>query len=603
MAIAIVLGVVVVAIVLFWTEWVPVEVTSIAVVFLLAVTGVLTPAEAWSGFSNDTVILLFTLLAMAQGLASTGLVHAVGARLASFGRFGSRTFLLALLVATAVFSAFVSNTVTVAAFLPLAMSGAARARTSPRAVLLPVAFASMLGGTVLLFGTSTNLVMSAAMARAGLGPIGVAELAPVGIPVACAGVALLALIAPRLLRAGASRAEEGPVPERTYLAEAVVHADSPQVGKELGAMESLAGARPIAVVRGGAPLPAEDGAVLSPHDRVVLEGKSGDIAKAAHLPGVAVGSARPAAGGAAGGADDPVVVEASVPPGSPLVGRTMDDPRGRPLGVEVLAIHRRPTMHRFTKLQLLSPAGGAPSLQSLPFAVGDLLLVRGPRERVRALADGAVLLVLADVAHEPPRYEKGLLAGSIFAAVLVIGSAGLVPFAVAGLGGLLAMILTGCVDARRVFRIDWRVILLVAAMLALGLAMERSGAGRLFGDAVASAASQAGPRGVLLALMILTILLSGPMSNQAAGLVMLPIAVAAAAHLGLAPRPFAVAVTLAASCSFLTPLEPASMLVFGAGRYRFSDFVRVGLPLTVLVVAIVVTAVPYVWPFEAAAPP
>jgi di/tricarboxylate transporter len=160
------------------------------------------------------------------------------------------------------------------------------------------------------------------------------------------------------------------------------------------------------------------------------------------------------------------------------------------------------------------------------------------------------------------------------------------------------MIVTGCVDARIAFRVDWRVVLLIGSMMALGVAMEVSGAGKYLGGLVAALGSYGGPRTVLALLMVLTILLSAPMSNQAAALVVLPVAISAAAQLGVDARPFAIGVTLAASCSFITPLEPSCVLVYGPGHYRFTDFFRLGTPLTAVLVAILVFAVPVLWPFQ-----
>jgi di/tricarboxylate transporter len=159
------------------------------------------------------------------------------------------------------------------------------------------------------------------------------------------------------------------------------------------------------------------------------------------------------------------------------------------------------------------------------------------------------------------------------------------------------MIATGCMDARKAFRVDWRVVLLIGSMMALGLAMEVSGAGTFLGQRVAELGDFGGPRTVLVALMLLTIVLSAPMSNQAAALVVLPVAVNAAAQLGVDVRPFAIGVTLAASCSFITPLEPSCVLVYGPGHYRFTDFFRLGTPLTLLLVVVLTVAVPWVWPF------
>lgn len=595
---AIVLGVVLLALVMFWKEWVSIEVTSLLVVFLLAVTGVLEPEEAFSGFANDTVIFIFALLAMTQGLAATGVVRAVGARLGFLARLGRVPFLLGTMAVVAAFSAFVSNTVTVAAFLPVVLSSASRAGVPAREALMPVAFASMLGGTILLFGTSTNLVMSEVMRRAGLGPIGVTELAPAGLVITLAGVALVALVAPRLLRAAGDAPDEEEVAAREYLAELAVPAGSPHVGRAVVDVAQDLGARPVGVVRpGGAAAAGADGKVGA-DDRVLVEGPVHEIVGAADAVGVeppAAGAARPARGG---DQDGLVVVEAAVPPGSRLAGRSSEEARlAEQLGVELLAVHRRPQHQRLTKLELLGGRRRRPGIAALPVAVGDVLLLRARRDRVRDLAAQGTLLVLTGVEHDPPRRRKALLAVALFVAALALGSAKVLPMSVAGLGGLLAMVLTGCVDGRRALDVDWRVVLLIGSMLALGLAMERSGAGALVGSGVARLAALGGPRTVLVLLAVVTVLLSAPMSNQAAALVVFPVATSAAAHLGVDPRTLAIAVTLAGSCSFMTPLEPASLLVMGAGRYRFADFVRTGAPLTLVVVVLIALLVPLFWPF------
>lgn len=415
--IALVLAIVLIGIILFSLERIPLEVTALAVVCLLALTGVLTPAEAFAGFSNETVIFIFALLAMTQGLSATGVMHRAANALAHLGRLGSGGFLLGLMLLVAVFSAFVPNTVTTAAFLPAALRGARAAGLRRSRVLMPLAFASILGGMGFLYGTSTNLVVSARLDDLGLGPIGLVELTPAGLPAALLGVALIRLLAPVTL------------PTRTGVRE--------------------------------------------------------------------------------------------------------EDRRARELHAE---------------------------------------------------------------AHVAPRHSKAWLALSIFVTALVVGSVGLVPLSVAGVAGVLLMVLTGCLDAKHAFRIDWRVVLLIGAMMALGVAMEKSGAGHFLGGLAAEAAGVGGPRLVLLCLMLLTVVLSIPMSNQAAALVVLPVALSAAAGLGVNPRTFAMGIALAASCSFVTPLEPSCMLVYGPGRYRFSDFLRLGGPLTALMLAALLVLVPWAWP-------
>jgi di/tricarboxylate transporter len=296
---------------------------------------------------------------------------------------------------------------------------------------------------------------------------------------------------------------------------------------------------------------------------------------------------------------DVVMVEAAVPVGSTLVGRSLQEAFfAQHFGLAALAISRRPAIQRLTRLHKLRGLFGAHSLASLPLAAGDVLLVRGPRERVRALAGGQTLSLLAHVEYQPARYRKAMVALAIFAGALLAGVLGLVPLAVAGLCGMLLMIATRCVDARAAFRVDWRVVLLIGAMMALGTAMEVTGAGRWLGAMLVPLAAHVGPRGVLVVLMILTIVLSAPMSNQAAALVLLPVAVAAARQLGLDPRPFAIGICLSASFSFVTPLEPSCVLVYGPGRYRFLDFVRMGAPLTAALLVLLAIAIPLRWPFH-----
>jgi len=602
MTIALVLGIIVVALVLFSLDFIPIEVSALVVVCLLALTGVLSPSQAFEGFSNDTVIFIFTLLAMTQGLASTGVVQLVGQRLAFFARFGHQTFVMMLMVAVAAFSSIISNTVTTAAFLPVAIGAAHRAKVPKSKVLLPMAYASMLGGMIFLYGTSTNLVVSAALQRMGMPGIGVAELAPVGFPLAVIGILMVVLLAPLLLpaREGRGTAEDWTL--RDYITEAMLPPDSRYVGKELGDITEGLGLRVIGVVREGQALSAVPTYVLRGDERLIVEGNREDILRVKDLRGIEI---RPDVKLSDTELSDKntVLVEASVPQGSPLVGRSLKETLFlERYGLVALALHRKPAIQRVTKLQLLGRIFGERSLSLLPLSVGDVLLLRGPREKVGELAGGANLVVLSGHDYQPPRYTKALLAVVLFLGALLAGTLDLVPLSVAGLTGMLLMIATGCVDARTAFRVDWRVVLLIGSMMALGLAMEVSGTGKFLGNAVAGLGEYGGPRTVMGLLMVLTIVLSAPMSNQAAALVVLPVAINAAQQLGVDVRPFAIGVTLAASCSFITPLEPSCVLVYGPGHYRFTDFFRLGTPLTAMLVAALVVAVPWVWPFNPGGP-
>ena len=609
---AIALGVVGVAIALFATERVPLEVTSIVLVVLVVLTRLLTPEEALAGFSSDTVIFIFALLAMTQGLAATGVMEQVGRWVLRFGRFGPRVLIAALLAVVCAFSSVASNTAVTAAFLPIATTVASRAGIAKGQVLMPLAFSSMLGGTVFLFGTSTNLVVSAEMQSLGLGRIGFAELAPVGLVLAVLGIAVTLFAARRLLPGEPPPEETLSLDRRTYLTEAQLTSGSRFAGRALAEVVQALSAPIIGLIRDGRFLPAQPKLLLQEHEHLVVAGTREEVLRVQALRGVDLRAQlrhppspdrpEPEPPDRPRPAEDerPVLAEVAVPPTSFLAGRTLNELRiADRHGLTVLALHRHPALERARGAELLQRISAGDRLSRLRLAVGDVLLVRGTPTALRALSADASLSVLGRVEFERPRSRRAVLALVIFAVAMVAAALRLVAPSIAGLTGLVAMIATGCVDARTAFRVDWKVVILIGALLALGLAMERSGAGALLSGFVVPLAKLTGPRGVLCVLMTATILLSVPMSNQAGALIMLPIALHAAAQLGVAPRPFAIGICLAASCAFATPLEPSAALVYGPGGYHFGDFLRVGTPITLLMLVVLTFAVPVVWPFVA----
>jgi di/tricarboxylate transporter len=282
-----------------------------------------------------------------------------------------------------------------------------------------------------------------------------------------------------------------------------------------------------------------------------------------------------------------------------LEGRSVRDVRfADRYGVVVVGLHRHPTLQQLDpELDVLDSMSAGEQLKNLRLSVGDMLLVRGSEERLHTLCNDEDLTVLSGVDYEKPRYERALLAVVIFVIAVTLAGFRVVSPAIMGLAGVLVMLATRCVTPRTAFRIDWRVIIMIGALLTLGLAMERSGAGEFIARGILPISAAVGPHGMLVVQMLLTIALSIPMSNQAAALVMLPVGIHTAIDLGLNPRTFAIATCLAASCSFVTPFEPASALVYGAGRYRVRDYLLVGTPVTIVTLVALAIGVPLVWPF------
>lgn len=596
MTIIVALGMVVLAIVLLSVERIPIEVSSLAIVVLLVVSGLATPQEALSGFSSETALFIFALLALTQGLGATGVMQLVGRRMLFFARFSPQAFVVMMLVTVCAFSSVASNTAVTAAFLPVITASSSRAGVPSRQLLMPMAFSSMLGGTIFLFGTSTNLVVSAAMEGLGLGRIGFAELAPVGLPLAAVGIATTLLLARKLLPARAGGDEVATPGSREYVTEAALTRRSRLVGRELRFLTEGLGIPVRGVVRAGAMLPPAPGEVLSQQDHLIVAGGLEDILRLKDLRSVGL---RADLRSVPDERRAPTLVEVSVPATSALVGQSLRDIRfAERYGLVALAIHRHPTLqslHRHLNLLDNLEEGGA--MKDIPLSVGDMLLLSGPERRVRELARDEELTVLGSIEYQRPRYRRAVLAVLIFVGTVVAAGFRVTSPAIVGLTGLLAMVATGCVDSRTAFRVDWRVIIMMGALLTLGQAVEKSGAGEFLARGIVPLASMVGPRGVLGALMLGTLLLSIPMSNQAAALIMLPVGFHTALDMGLDPRTFAIGTCLAASCSFLTPLEPSAALVYGPGRYRFSDFLRVGGPLTLLMLVLLTWVVPLAWPF------
>ena len=606
--IATVLVLLLVALVLFATEKIPIDVVTILLVIGLVLTGTLTASEAFAGFGNDIVITIAGLFVLTGGLVKTGVVDLVGRRLHRIA--GGNEFKLTTLVmfTAAACASVMKNTTTTAMFVPVVLGIAHRARVLPSKLLMPLAFGAILGGTCTLIGTSTNLAVSGALAKLGqnqellerfrlgpelLAPFTMFELTPVGIAIVVVGMLYMLLVGLRLLPSrGGGESLMDQYGMRQYISEVVVLDDSPLVDKTLaeGNLSEMLDLTVIGILRGKqGRLPPRGEEVLRAGDLLLVQGRMDDILRVKEEAGIEIRpdfelSPRDLEGG------DLELFEVMVLRGSEMNGRTLRslDFRDR-FDLTVLAINRH-GMALLTKL----------STVTLRF--GDVLLVQGTKECVERLTgDGHVLMLEGGLSGQRDRADKRWWAAGAFVVFLFFSVLHLpqVPLSVAVLLGVLILLGSRAVLLQEVYElIDWRLIVLIAGMISFGTAMEKTGADQYLADIIVRNFSAYGNLAVLAGFFALTVALTQPMSNQAAALVVLPIAVKTALTLGLNPRAFAVAVTYAASCSFLSPLEPACVLIYTPGRYRFLDFVKVGSILTVAVFAIVILLVPYFWPLR-----
>ncbi|HEX9927028.1 MAG TPA: SLC13 family permease [Pyrinomonadaceae bacterium] len=593
--IAVTLILLLVAVILFALEKIPVDIVAILLVIGLVMTGVLTIQEGVAGFGNDIIITIAGLFILTGGLVKTGIVDEVGRRLHRIA--GSNEFLLTILimVVAALCASVLKNTTTTAMFVPVVMGLAERAKVAPSKLLMPLAFGAILGGTCTLIGTSTNLAVSGAMSRYGMQPLSMFELTPVGLAIVGIGLFYMLFVG-RFLVPRTTNAES--ITEqyqiRDYISELLVLPESKVVGKTLTEANFYTEyvLNVIGIIRGGhqrlAPGAQER---IESGDLLIVEGKISDILQIKAQAGLEIKPDFKLNDNYLEGGDIELF-EVMVMRGSQFVGRTLKNLNLRQrFGLTVLAVSR----HRSTFLEKLS---------QIPLRFGDVLLVQGKREVIEPLVVDGQVILLEEVSNRERRTEKRKWALLAFGTFLLLSLSKYflnveIPLAIAVLIGSLILLATQTIRYEELYSlIDWRLIVLIACMISFGTAMEKTSADKYLAGMINVYFGQYGAFALLAGFFALTVALTQPMSNQAAALVVLPVAVQSAVALGLNPRTFAVAVTYAASCSFITPLEPACVLIYTPGRYRFFDFVKVGTILTIAVFFIVMWLVPIFWSFN-----
>lgn len=588
--ISIVLAIIGIALVLFAFERVPTDVVALGVMLALTLTGILTPEEAFAGFGSETVLMIFGLLILTATLERTGVVDIAGRQLMRLSGQTPRQMLLVIMVASAVLGAFMSNTASTAFFIPVVIGIANRKKLSASKYLMPLAFASILTSSVTLISTSTNIVVSGLMTQEGLAPMGMFELAPVGIPIALAGILYMMTIGQRLIP---DRSEQDDLnldtSLRPYLTEILILPNSPLIGQTLedANLGSDMGLTVVRVVRDKTThfVPSAD-FVLAEGDVLLVEGVREDILKIKEAAGIDIKADAKLADPQLQNAEI-ALSEVLIMPGSTLIGRTLKGMGFRErYGLQVLGINRNDAKIR-TKISVV------------PLKVGDVLLVQGRPANIARLEREKTSRILAPVDSKRPNIQRAPQAIGIFIISLLLATFGIVPLPIAVLIGTVAAFITRCITPEEAYRdIEWKAIILIGSMLAIGVAMQKTGTEDYLAAQIVSFTGGADPYLLLTGFFVLVVLLTQPMSNQAAAVVVMPIALQTALQTDLNPRTFAMMIAVAASCSYLTPLEPACLMVYGPGRYKFIDFVKVGSLLTVIIFALAIVLVPVVWPLR-----
>ncbi|WP_138469404.1 SLC13 family permease [Poseidonocella sp. HB161398] len=548
--------------------------------------GLVGPDQVLAAIANPAPATIGAMFVLSAALVRTGALEALTAGLGRLSGRHPRLALLSFFLAAAGASALVNNTPVVMVLIPVAGALARQVGTVPSRLLMPLSFMVILGGTVSMIGTSTNLLVDGMSRSLGLEPFGLFEVAPLGLAVAAVGGLFLAVAAPRLLPERQSMAEAlGRREGRSWLANLVIPAGSPMIGArplEIAALKR-GGSRVIDVVRADVSLRRDLAAVvLEPGDTIVVKTREVELmgfregaAKGADLTGLSPAQARRSR-----------VVEMLVAPGGRAVGRRLGTLGWRRrFGTYPLALHRR---------------GGSvgAGLEDVPLMSGDTLLVEGAPADLERLAAEEKLILLSETAARGYRRGRAPVAVAVLLAVVGLAAANVAPILSLALVGAAAVLATGCVDGEEgLAAVDGRLLLLIVSMLVIGAALEQSGAVAMIVGWIAPFLSAGSPLIALALVYVATSVLTELVTNNAVAVLMVPIAAGLAQQLGVDPRPFLIAVMFAASASFATPIGyQTNTLVYNAGGYRFSDFLRVGLPMNIIAGLATVLLIPVFWP-------
>jgi di/tricarboxylate transporter len=765
------------AVLLFITEWLRVDLVALLVLASLALTRLVTPVEAVSGFSNPAVVTVWAVFILSGGLSRTGVANVLGRQVLRLGGQSEPRLIIVIMLTAGVMSAFMNNVGVAALLLPVVLNITRQTGLSRGRLLMPLAFGSLLGGLTTLIGTPPNILANNALLDFGLAPFRFFDFTPMGVILMLTGVLYMVVIGRRLLPAGdgsASRRKAdqptlGQVYElRELLFVIPLHSGSPLVGKTLGTsrLGSALGLNVFGIIRNGrmqlAPTPEvvlQDGdQLLSIGPQTRLDELHGWSRLTIELGTIDIDSLvsdqiqlielkidpessfvgknlrelefrrRYGANVLAimhtekplrtnlqrtllRGGDtllvqtprqyipelqashdfhvEPVrapeayqlnerLLTIELPKDSTLVGKTLAESRlGDAFGLTVLGIRRNGTRHLIPDAEYTLAAGdrllvqgkeedvdllrglqnlhinreALPDLQALEseqvalvevmlsphttlvgktlrqlhfrekfglnvlsiwregrafhsdlrdltLRFGDALLLYGPRERLMVLGSEPDFLVLAEEVQEPPRLNRAPVASLVMVGMVLVVLLGWFPISIAAVVGGTVMVLTGCLTMEEAYRfIDWRAVFLIAGMLPLGIAMQTSGAAEFLAEAVVNTTGELGPIALISGLFLLTTLASQVMPNAVVMVLMAPIAINTAQNLALSPYALVMAVAIAASTSFLSPVgHPSNILVMGPGGYRFIDFVKVGLPLTILALIVTLLVLPVFWP-------
>ncbi|CAN5206116.1 SLC13 family permease [soil metagenome] len=588
--IIIVLVIIGLAVFMFITERFSVDTVSIMVMLLLMITGILTPTEGFAGFSNPATITVGAMFVISASIFNTGALNGVGTLLTRIGKQNYTLCLLSIMLFAGLLSAFINDTAVVALFMPVVIQVAKDTNISPSKLLMPLSFGALMGGVCTLIGTSTNILVSGIAQRQGEEAISMFEMAPAGFLFLLAGIAYIVLIGNKLIpnrRAKDNLTESYDMGD--YLTEVILLPNSRSVGKRISE-SNLVKELDIEIIeitrQNKLKVIAYPFSILQAHDILKVRCDVNKLKKLKDQVGIEIKSERKFSDADMKSASTKLF-EAMVTPNSRLEGKSLKDVNFRAAyGASVLAIrHRNEILHE--------------KLAHAKLKAGDVVLISGFIEEINAIKKSADVLILSETDESSFMYEKILPVLLIIFAFIFTAAIDLVPIVLGAATGCVLLVLIKGITVEQAYKaIDWKVIFMLAGVLAMGAALEKTGAASLLAGLIIDSVGIWGPQAVVSAFFFITFMSTSFMSNNATAALLAPIAIVAAASLGVSSKPFLMAVAYGASFSFMTPIGyQTNTMIYGPGNYLFKDYFKVGVPLNILFWIMASILIPIFFPF------
>ncbi|MGM0595674.1 MAG: SLC13 family permease [Myxococcota bacterium] len=574
---------------LFAWKKIPIALASLMITGILMLTGVLSPEDGFSGFSSSAVVTIASMFIISKAILFTGGLDYITDLFSFLGNFKKQKAIIFILLTIGVISAFINNTASVAIFIPVIISIGHKLKMSPSKLLMPLSFISILGGICTLIGTSTNILVNSVAVENGLSSLGMFEFSPMGLIFFGVGFLYIFTIGFKLFP---DRREEGTdltsdYSMKNFLTDVELKPAFKGVGHRLNE-EKLLGDLDLDILEvypaGSQERSSKEIRDLQSGDILRIRGNAKDIARLVKREDLIV---RPShnwkdmdfTGG------ELSLVEVVIAPNSDLQNQNIDDINFvEKFGAIVLALRSRGELMQ-------------EDFKNIALSGGDSLLLYVKTERIEELKHHSSFVVVSEIGFKEYRSKRLPFALAILAGVIISSALGIVPISVATVTGSISLVLCGCLTMdEAVNAINWKVIFLLGGILPLGLAMEKSGAATLLSQWLLENLAQFGPRALLGGFFFLAMILTSLISNQATAALLAPIAINFANSIDANPKTFLITIAFAASLNFMTPVYQTNTLILGPGHYRYTDFLKVGIPLNLIMWVVAVIFIPFFWP-------